>query len=166
MGERTVKARGRLHCNSTPKRTRVWGRWRWVTAAILDSFSGIPFTYALLALTNGNMPHQVLARGEEVRRWGMELKAKGVLVHGNIDNRCLRVEHHQDSHANARPAKQRLCMWRFFLSLEDRHCSLESVKTGSRALKQKLITLALALDLCTHHSCWWTIYLATWTLAL
>lgn len=49
------------------------------------------------------MPHQVLARGEEVKRWGMELKAKGVLVHGNIDNRCLRVEHHQDSHANARP---------------------------------------------------------------
>ncbi|KAL9334391.1 hypothetical protein Peur_074530 [Populus x canadensis] len=40
---------------------------------------------------------------EEVKRWGMELKAKGVLVHGNIDNRCLRVEHHQDSHANARP---------------------------------------------------------------
>lgn len=38
-------------------------------------------------------------------------------------------------------AKQRLCMWRFFLSLEDRHCSLESDKTGSRALKQKLITL-------------------------
>uniref|UniRef100_A0A2K1Z0T6 Uncharacterized protein n=1 Tax=Populus trichocarpa TaxID=3694 RepID=A0A2K1Z0T6_POPTR len=34
-------------------------------------------------------------------------------------------------------------MWRFFLSLEDRHCSLESDKTGSRALKQKLITLSV-----------------------
>ncbi|KAJ6904607.1 hypothetical protein NC652_022585 [Populus alba x Populus x berolinensis] len=110
----------------------------------------------------------------------MELKAKGVLVHGNIDNRCLRVEHHQDSHANARPrrkrkdtlrfadfsrsviipseeniqgmqmAKQRLCMWRFFLSLEDRHCSLESDKTGSRALKQKLITLTYSVHLFFH----------------
>jgi len=38
MGERTVKARGRLHCNSTPKRTRVWGRWQWVTAAILVQY--------------------------------------------------------------------------------------------------------------------------------
>jgi hypothetical protein len=52
---------------------------------------------------------------EEVKRWGMELKAKGVLVHGNIDNRCLRVEHHQDSHANARPVMLRVKS--FFVSV-------------------------------------------------
>jgi hypothetical protein len=45
----------------------------------------------------------------------MELKAKGVLVHGNIDNRCLRVEHHQDSHANARPVMLRVKS--FFVSV-------------------------------------------------